>query len=94
MGARGYGVIGVRARGYGVGARGYGSLVIIVSPPVPIGLFVLGLLRFEIGIGLRELDVELGLDNQAFSIIINRNENTYKSLWSSKKKMRPFCNHP
>ena len=41
-GARG---CGVRAREYGVGAGGYGSLVILVSSPVQNGLLDLGLLR-------------------------------------------------
>ena len=32
------GAMGWSHRGYGVGARGYGSLVILVSAPVPLGL--------------------------------------------------------
>ena len=41
------------ARVYSVRARVYSSLVIIVSPPVPIGLWIFDCFGLGIGIGSR-----------------------------------------
>ena len=52
------------ARVYSAGARVYSSLVILVSPPVPIGLGFFTSLGLGLGLGLGGQGLGLGLDNK------------------------------